>query len=180
MLLFSEVYLYRSLKYTMKRNLNHHYNVNKNNLKLLTFLNWICFSLLTIMNMISAITGTNLYSIINQSSDERSKNLMKLVLLLYLIGYNLPMYLYFFLNYKNIDFKRYVWEIMQGYKIVWYFDSWSIFIRRSCWTYENEDSSLTLLSDHTSNEETGKSWLAAGQDFDNSDEYMRNFKNKYK
>ena len=66
---------------------------------------------------------------------------------------------------------------MQGYRIIWYFDNCSIFIWRSWWIRRTEDSSMSEPSDPSSNEGTVKSYLTYRHDYDDSDEYMRNYKN---
>ena len=89
---------------------------------------------------------------------------------------NIPKMIYYFYNIKNIKFKEWIYDILKGYKISRKYEDSSIFIKRS-WFYHSTPPPSPASSHISSmSSETLESFT---HDYSSSDEYMRNYKQKY-
>ena len=92
---------------------------------------------------------------------------------------HIMMFWFIIYNFRGVNFKDWIFDILWGYKLIEYYKQSSIFIV-SNWLHErNKDSHIRLI-DSENIESSGSNYRSTIQvDYEDNDDYMKNFKMNY-
>ena len=161
----------------MKDNLNYYF---KNNWKRLLFLfrlsmiYFITWFILFLVSIIFNIDGGKLFGIKTPCYNEYIRIMF---LFFYLFG-NFMSFTYAFYNYKGVNFKYWIWDTFNGYKIPHHFKQSSIFIIKNRY-YKHNSEDDDLLGTPDSFNPTISDLSSGKIDYEVNDNYMKNYKLNY-
>ena len=178
MLIIIELYLFWMLKRLMKSTLHQHYKENWKRLKYLLMFNMVYFCLLFWIDISISLFVVDYDSMFGYSSEYSYEDWQRILLVLAQLSASTWLFLYAFFNTMSIKFKDWIFDIMSGYKILNHYYNASMFIKRNKWFSNKPNKEDSLIN----SEEDGSSILSkSGRvDYDESDDYMKNFKLNYK
>ena len=172
-----ELFLFRGLKRIMKNSLNYHYTESWSSLKYLLSFNMIYFLLLFSIDVWVAWERVDYDSMFGFSTNDSYEDWKRVLLVWAQLIASTWLFLYALFNTKSVKFKDWIFDIMTGYKILDKCNVISIFIVKNklLWNRNLKNESLTSEeNDHSSIlSNSGKI------DYDESDDFMKNFKLNY-
>jgi len=122
------VVLYFKLIRILKKNLNHYYQTNKTNLRILVIFNFLSLQGLFVANLLK-ILGID--DRINEELNDFCA-FYKVMYTVYSFILNFNIFFFIYFNVKNINFKKYLQATYEGLGIAHRFEGASIFIVKSC------------------------------------------------
>ena len=125
LLAINEIYLFMKVKKVMSQNLNYYYNSYRNNLYALVIINVTYFLLWSMHNILDAIFE------IGDKSTRDNKEWTKILYLIVRVLTFTYLLAYIIINSRNIKFKDWMIDVLSGYKLLRYYNEWSIFIKAS-------------------------------------------------
>ncbi|CAI2371660.1 unnamed protein product [Moneuplotes crassus] len=134
---------------TMRRNLNYYYKERRKHLFLLFFSSVFFMGTTVVLGAIDSCFDLTLYSLNYFSEDFNSTKTVFVFIFILDVIQQMSYFFYIFDSINNINFKKYLWDIMKGYRIDEHYGNSSIFLRKSkFWkqAYEEEAHEEEYLS----------------------------------
>ena len=129
LIIFIEVILFFILRKELKRHLDYYYTKTRKSLIILVVCSVMYFGLHLLYLTKFPYINRNKEKILITETTRKYKGYEPLLWMLFDFVWNIPLYTLFYYNIQNIDFERYLEDIMNGLGIEKHFQDASIFIK---------------------------------------------------
>jgi len=127
----------------MRQGLSYYYRVNFKRYNWIAVFNVLYFALSLALMMIWLINEVDTSEIHSMSKWNKYTPSQKMLWLLFITWYNLPIYFYIILNIRNVNFKIYVYELLKGRNLYNVIGKASVFIKLSWWYRKLDESFIS-------------------------------------
>ena len=174
----SQFYLYRQLSKILQNNLHFYFKQNWQSLSFLMLMNTLYYFIWIIWYLIFAVFNLNANDMFTTEDTSMKSNVIRSIFLVSKAIVNICLYLFVLHNFKGINFKDWICDLYQGYKIPQHYANSSLFITLNKYYIEiteTESLSCSSKSDVKSISEANNSIQI---DYEVNDDFMKNFKAK--
>jgi len=129
--IISEIFIFFFFRKVMQGGLNYYYEANFKRYRWIALFNFMYFATSLILLIVWIYLEIDPGELKSMKLHQKYSPGEKILWLLLIICYNLPIYFYIYLNTRNVDFKLYVYNLLKGRSLYKVIGNASIFIIRS-------------------------------------------------